>query len=44
MLKVLDEKFGIEEFFTTIHGYTSSQSLVDSDHDKPRRGRAAALI
>src|SRR3989344_3697561 len=44
VLKVLDEKFGIEEaLMTTIHSYTSSQSLVDSSNKKRRRGRAAAI-
>lgn len=44
VLKVLDEKFGIKEsLMTTIHSYTSSQSLVDSSNKKRRRGRAAGL-
>jgi len=42
--KVLDEAFGIVTgFLTTIHAYTSSQSLVDSPKKKHRRGRAAAI-
>ncbi|MGD8624820.1 MAG: type I glyceraldehyde-3-phosphate dehydrogenase [Anaerolineae bacterium] len=41
--KVLDEAFGIETgFLTTVHAYTSSQSLVDAPSKKWRRGRAAA--
>ncbi len=44
--KVLDDNFGIlGGFMTTIHAYTSDQSLVDQPHKKgiyARRGRAAA--
>lgn len=40
---ILSESPGIEKaMLTTIHGYTSSQSLVDSPSRKPARGRAAA--
>ncbi|MDZ7612216.1 MAG: type I glyceraldehyde-3-phosphate dehydrogenase [Candidatus Moranbacteria bacterium] len=44
MMKVLDEKFGIEKsLMSTIHSYTSSQSIVDGPSKKDfRRGRAAA--
>lgn len=39
---VLDEEFGIETgFLTTVHGVTSSQSVVDIPMDKRRRGRSA---
>jgi glyceraldehyde-3-phosphate dehydrogenase type I len=42
--KVLNDKFGIENgFMTTIHSYTSDQSLLDAEHSDPRRARAAAL-
>jgi|TARA_Y100000296_G_C5134058_1_gene237194 glyceraldehyde 3-phosphate dehydrogenase len=43
--KVLNDGFGIKwALISTIHGYTSSQSLVDSANEKdPRRGRAAAV-
>ncbi|MFZ6030114.1 MAG: type I glyceraldehyde-3-phosphate dehydrogenase [Chloroflexota bacterium] len=42
--KVLDDAFGIEDgFLTTVHAYTSSQSLVDAPSKKWRRGRAAAI-
>ena len=43
--KILNDKFGIRwALLSTIHGYTSSQSLVDSSNEKdPRRGRAAAV-
>jgi glyceraldehyde 3-phosphate dehydrogenase len=42
--KVLHERFGIEHLMmTTVHAYTSSQSLTDVPTRKRRRGRAAAL-
>ncbi|HVR29946.1 MAG TPA: glyceraldehyde 3-phosphate dehydrogenase NAD-binding domain-containing protein, partial [Thermoanaerobaculia bacterium] len=42
--KVIDQAFGIETLMlTTVHAYTSSQSLVDTPSRKRRRGRAAAL-
>ena len=41
--QVLDKNFGIiNGLLTTVHGYTSSQKLVDAPHKKFRRGRAAA--
>jgi glyceraldehyde 3-phosphate dehydrogenase len=45
VVSVLDRKFGIKNaLFTTIHAYTSSQSIVDASNDKKRRlGRAAML-
>src|SRR3989338_833364 len=44
LVKVLNDSFGVEKaFFTTVHGYTSSQALVDSSARKVVRGRAAAL-
>ena len=43
MVKILDEAFGIESgFMTTIHAYTSDQSLQDATHKDLRRARAAA--
>jgi glyceraldehyde 3-phosphate dehydrogenase len=43
LAKVLNDNFKIKKgFMTTVHGYTSTQSLSDSSHKKPRRGRAAA--
>lgn len=43
IVKVLNDKFKVKRgFMTTVHGYTSSQSLVDSPNKKLRRGRAAA--
>ncbi len=42
--KVLHQTFGVESLvFTTIHAYTSSQSLMDTPARHRRRGRAAAL-
>jgi glyceraldehyde 3-phosphate dehydrogenase len=42
--QVLDASFRIVTgFLTTIHAYTSTQSLVDAPSKKWRRGRAAAL-
>jgi len=43
--KVLNDKFGIRyAVLSTVHGYTSSQSLIDTSNEKdPRRGRAAAV-
>ncbi len=42
--KVLQDNFGIEHLMmSTIHAYTSSQSLMDQPTRKRRRGRAAAL-
>jgi glyceraldehyde 3-phosphate dehydrogenase len=42
--KVLSDTFGVEHLMmTTIHAYTSSQSLMDMPTRKRRRGRAAAL-
>ena len=42
--KVLHESFGVQFImFTTVHAYTSSQSLMDTPARHRRRGRAAAL-
>lgn len=45
LIQILGEKLGIEKAaLNTIHGYTATQSLVDSPNKKdPRRGRAAAV-
>lgn len=44
LMAILDEKIGVEKaILNTIHGYTSSQSLVDGPNKKMRRGRAAAI-
>ncbi len=42
--KVLHDTFGVERLMmSTIHAYTSSQSLMDTPVRKRRRGRSAAL-
>ena len=44
MAKVLHEYFGIARLFiTTVHAYTTSQSLMDKPTRKRQRGRAGAL-
>jgi glyceraldehyde 3-phosphate dehydrogenase len=45
MVKLLDDKFGIEAgFMTTIHAYTGTQIVLDGPHgSKPRNNRAAAV-
>jgi len=44
VVKVLHDSFGVEYvIFTTVHAYTSSQSLMDIPARHRRRGRAAAL-
>lgn len=45
LIAILDEKVGIEKaILNTVHGYTASQSLVDSPSKKDlREGRAAAM-
>ncbi|MBU2973678.1 type I glyceraldehyde-3-phosphate dehydrogenase [Zobellia sp. B3R18] len=43
MIKVIDELCGIEQaYITTIHSYTSDQSLHDQPHHDLRRARAAS--
>lgn len=47
MVKTLDDAFGVVKgIMTTVHAYTSDQSLMDQPHKKgyrSRRGRAAAV-
>lgn len=45
IMSIMDNEFGVEKaLLTTIHSYTSTQSLVDGPSKKdPRRGRAAAI-
>lgn len=45
LIAILDEKIGIEKaILNTVHGYTASQSLVDSPSKKDlREGRSAAM-
>ncbi|WP_081209035.1 type I glyceraldehyde-3-phosphate dehydrogenase [Salegentibacter sediminis] len=43
MLKLIHEHFGVEQaYITTVHSYTSDQSLHDKPHRDLRRSRAAA--
>jgi len=43
MLKIMDEKFGVERaMMTTIHAYTSDQPLADTAGSDFRRSRSAA--
>jgi glyceraldehyde 3-phosphate dehydrogenase len=42
MIKVLDEKFGVEKgFMTTVHSYTNDQRILDLPHKDLRRARSA---
>ncbi|MFW6201376.1 MAG: type I glyceraldehyde-3-phosphate dehydrogenase [Gemmatimonadota bacterium] len=44
IVEVLDRRLGVAKaVMTTAHAYTSTQELVDSPSEKPRRGRAAAM-
>ena len=44
MIKVIDDLCGIEQaYITTIHSYTTDQSLHDQPHHDLRRARAASL-
>lgn len=42
--KVVNDRFGIQQgFMTTIHSYTTDQSILDLPHSDLRRARAAAV-
>lgn len=44
IMKVLEDHIGVKRcFFTTIHGYTADQRIVDGPHKDLRRARAAAV-
>ncbi len=44
LLTIINNRFGIKSgFMTTIHSYTNTQVLIDTDHKDLRRSRAAAL-
>ncbi len=44
VLKVLDEKFGVESgYLSTVHAYTNDQNIVDGSHKDLRRARAGAM-
>ena len=43
MIKIMDEQFGVEQaYITTVHSYTTDQSLHDQPHHDLRRARAAS--
>ena len=43
VVEIMGRRIGIKKaIMTTIHGYTSTQSIVDGPHKRPRRGRAGA--
>lgn len=44
VMAILDEAFGVQKaMLSTVHGYTSTQNLVDGPHKDLRRARAAAV-
>lgn len=44
VLKVVNDKYGVVKgHIETVHAYTNDQNLLDNMHNKPRRGRAAAI-
>jgi len=44
ILNVINSKYGIEKgHIETVHAYTNDQNLLDNMHNKPRRGRSAAI-
>jgi glyceraldehyde 3-phosphate dehydrogenase len=44
VLKVISDKLGIVKgHIETVHAYTNDQNLLDNMHNKPRRGRSAAI-
>ena len=44
VLKVINDQLGVEKgHIETVHAYTNDQNLLDNMHNKPRRGRSAAI-
>lgn len=44
VLHTVENSFGVEKgHIETIHAYTNDQNLLDNMHNKPRRGRSAAI-
>ena len=44
ILKVIEDEYGVEKgHIETVHAYTNDQNLLDNMHNKPRRGRSAAI-
>ena len=43
VMEILGRRIGVKKaIMTTVHAYTSSQAIVDSPHNRVRRGRAGA--
>lgn len=41
VMEILGRRIGVKKaIMTTVHAYTASQAIVDTAHDRPRRGRA----
>ena len=44
VLKVIENEYGVVKgHIETVHAYTNDQNLLDNMHNKPRRGRSAAI-
>lgn len=44
ILQVMNDNFGVVKgHIETVHAYTNDQNLLDNMHNKPRRGRSAAI-
>ena len=44
ILHVVENKYGVNKgHLETVHSYTNDQNLLDNMHNKPRRGRSAAI-
>lgn len=44
VLKIIHDNLGVEKgHIETVHAYTNDQNLLDNMHNKPRRGRSAAI-
>ncbi len=44
ILKVINDEYGVVKgHIETVHAYTNDQNLLDNMHNKPRRGRSAAI-
>ena len=44
ILQIVEHKYGVNKgHLETVHSYTNDQNLLDNMHNKPRRGRSAAI-
>ena len=44
ILHIVENKYGVNKgHLETVHSYTNDQNLLDNMHNKPRRGRSAAI-